>query len=271
VVYATAYDPVRNRLFLSSRFFGSGFVPIRYVDLGFLGGNPNPIRLDWSVAGAETTGIAISSDGTRAYVGLRLYEPDLGVIFRPPDIGGALAVLDITDAQGGGVSGRLLGLEPLGLGPSEVRVVPRAGLRDLVAVTCSVDSSLYLYDDEVGHVAKVIGPDPGTGAPLLGRQAFGLAVESPYQSAASPDGVRLFVASFEESFISTVRLDDPARPSEAGLVELYDPARPGCPAASACPALAETCSGTPCCHGATCPGAPACAACLVPFRIGIAP
>jgi hypothetical protein len=256
--YQAAYDPQRDRLFLTSRFYSASFVPIRYFDLAWPSANPDPIRMDLSVPGAETTGIAISSDGTRAYVALRLYEPGLAQFGRPPDIGGALAVLDLTDLPVGGPSGRLLRLVPVGLGPAEVRAVPRPGIRDLVAVTCTAGSSLYLYDDEVGAVARAIGLDASTGAPLLGRQPFGLAVESPWwKSTAAPGAVRFFVASFDQSFVSVVELDDPSRPASAEVLRVTDPANAAC--AAVCPA-------TPCAGSSCPPGCPA--ACLVPMRIG---
>lgn len=258
-IYQSVYDPLRDRLYMSSRFYSSAFAPIRHFDLGFPAANPNPIRMDLEVPGAETTGIALSSDGTRAYVGLQLYEPGLAVLGRPPDIGGALAVLDLSDLPEGGVSGKLLRLVPLGLGPAEVRAIPRAGMRDLVAVTCTAGASLWLYDDDLGAVVRAIALDESTGAPLLGRLPFGLAVESPWwKSAAVPNAVRLFVASFDQSFVTVVQLDDPARPGGADVVRVVDPANPSC--AAACPIT------TPCAGSSCPPGCPA--ACLTPMRIG---
>lgn len=266
-VYEGVYEPLRDRLYFTSRFIGGNFTPLRYVDLGFLSGTVNPVRLDYEVAGAETTGLAISSDATRAYVALRLYDPDLAVFVRPPDIGGALAVVDLTDVPAGGPYGRLLRLVPLPLGPSEVRAIARPGMRDLVAITCTTDSSLVLYDDDTGSVARVIGADRATGAPLLGRSAFGLAIESPWQGPTST-GVRLFVASFDQSFVSIVQIDDPTRPAGADLVRALDAPNPACT-----PAL---CGTSPTCSGASCP--PIClsasdagccpAACLPPMRVG---
>ncbi|HSB20379.1 MAG TPA: hypothetical protein VLD85_10255 [Anaeromyxobacteraceae bacterium] len=257
-VYESVYDPLRDRLYLTSRFYSAAFTPIRHVDLGFPTATQDPIRLDLAVPGSEATGIAISSDGTRAYVALRLYEPGLAQFGRPPDIGGALAVLDLTDIPAGGPSGRLLRLVPLGLGPAEVRAVARPGMRDLVAVTCTAGPSLYLYDDELGAVARAIGLDESTGTPLLGRQPFGLAVESPWwKSAAAPSAVRFFVASFDQSFVSVVELDDPARPASADVLRVTDPASASC---------AAVCPTTPCAGSSCPPGCPA--ACLVPMRIG---
>jgi hypothetical protein len=258
VAYESVYDPLRDRLYLSSRFYSPSFVPIRHIDLGYPGVNQAPIRMELEVPGAETTGIAISSDGTRAYVALRLYEPGLAQFGRPPDIGGALAVLDLSELPAGGPSGRLLRLVPVGLGPAEVRAIARSGMRDLVAVTCTGGASLYLYDDELGAVARAIALDESTGTPLLGRQPFGLAVESPWwKSAAAPSAVRFFVASFDQSFVSVVELDDPSRPAGADVVRVTDPANASC---------AAVCPTTPCAGSSCPPGCPA--ACLVPLRIG---
>ncbi len=278
-IYQSVYDPTRARLYMSSRFYSPSFVPIRHLELDFPSAIQSPIRLDLVVPGSESTGIAVSSDGTRAYVALRLYEPGLATFGRPPDIGGALAVLDLSDVPQGGPSGRLLRLVSLGLGPSEVRAIRRTGMRDLVAITCTAGSALYLYDDEIGAVLRTIALDERSGAPLLGRQPFALAVESPWwKSAAAPEAVRLFVASFDQSFVTPVELDDPAHPARADVVRVVDPANPYCPA-SYCPVPVGgrppvPCAGSSC--PATCPAgvsptdqAPCCPEeCLVPMRIG---
>ena len=63
----------------------------------------------------------------------------------------------------------------MGLGANEVEVLPvRAGKGDLVAVTASDDGLLWIYDDDQEALVRVIGRDPATGIPLLGRQPFGL-------------------------------------------------------------------------------------------------
>jgi hypothetical protein len=85
-------------------------------------------------------------------------------------------------------------------------------MRDLVAVSCADDGTLYLYDDESGAVARVFALDPVTGKPELGKQPFGLAEE-----VRSDGKVRLFVGSFDRSWVSVVRIDDPARPRNAWI------------------------------------------------------
>jgi len=229
---SAAYLPARDRLFFTSRFVPS-YTPVRFLDLGQLSVLPPPIQLQGQIWGAETTGIAISSDGARAYVALRLFDGDLAARAgaRPPDAGGAVAVLDITETAFGGPRGTLLHLEPyLGRGPAQVRAIGRLGKRDLVAVTTSIDSTLTLYDDQIQRVVKVIGVDPspaGTGAPLLGKQAYGLAVESPYLlSAAAPQAIRIFVASFADGWVSVVQIDDPSRPEEARIVRQFGAGAP---------------------------------------------
>lgn len=226
------YHAARNRLYFTSRFVPS-YTPLRFLDLGQLAVAPPPIQLQSQVWGAETTGLAISSDGMRAYVALRLFDGDLAARAgaRPPDHGGAIAVLDIQETVIGGPAGTLLHLEPyLGRGPAQVRAIARAGKRDLVAVTTSIDSALTLYDDQLQRVVKVIGVDPGsagTGAPLLGKQVYGLAVESPYLlSAAFPQAIRIFVSSFADGWVSVVQVDDPSKPEEARIVRQFGAGAP---------------------------------------------
>jgi hypothetical protein len=132
-------------------------------------------------------------------------------------------------------------------------------MRDLVAITCTGDSSLVLFDDERGVVASVLGPDPA--GPRLGRAISGMAVEAPYPA---PGSARIFVASFDQSWVSAVQVDDLARPDLAAVVLAVDPAGTSggvaCTDASVCPAA--SCPGPAC--PATCP-----ASCLVPRHIGM--
>lgn len=209
-----AFDRTGDRVFLASQFAGSGTPFIHYWDMRSPG---NDQIMGVGVAG-ETTALAVSSDGRRAYVALRLFDPVLASQGRPADIGGALAVLDISERPEGGPWGGLLRVVPVGMGPATVRVVKRSGLEDLVAVTCSDDATFHLYDDEVGVVAAVIGAD-ARGKPLLGYRPLGLAVESPYfAGTAFPDAVRFFVASFDGGNVSLLQLDDPTVPGSVRLV-----------------------------------------------------
>lgn len=212
---AMTYDPVSERVYWVSVYAGAR-AALYFADMGDPSGSRS---IALSIPG-EATGLAISSDGTRAFVALRLFNALAATTSsRPADLGGALAILDLTEQPGGGPSGTLLRLVPLGLGPSMVRTVDRRalGLRDLVAVTCTDDSTLHLYDDEVGAVLQVIGAD-AKGAPVLGTRIYGLAVESPFRTATSSNAIRFFVASFDDGTVSAVQVDDPARPGAAAVL-----------------------------------------------------
>ncbi len=212
---SAAFEPLSQRVFMTGAFSGPGYMPLRWLDLPYPPSSTNPpppVDLATRVFGAETTGIALSSDGTRAYVGLRLYDGYTAALVggRTPDIGGALAVIDVTPAPTGGINGQLLSLVPVGVGPTEVRVIPRPGLADLVAVSCNGDGSVWLYDDASGLVPRVFGIDQASGTPLLGKQPAGLAVER-----RADGSVRLYVGSFGSHFVSVIRLDDPTDPRSA--------------------------------------------------------
>jgi len=210
---AMAYESNSRRLYSVAVYAGTPNPSLHYAsaESPFVFGS-----VTVAVAG-EATGLALSADGSRAFVAVRLFNAlQASSVVRPAEVGGALAVLDLTEQPSGGPRGALLRLVPLGMGPSYVRAVDRRalGMRDLVAVTCTDDSTFHLYDDEVGAVLQVIGAD-ARGAPLLGRRPYGLAVESPYRTATSDKAVRFFVSSFEDGIVSTVIADDPARPGAA--------------------------------------------------------
>jgi hypothetical protein len=218
--HALLYQAARDRLLLTGRFGGSGIVPFRWVDLG-VDGLPFDVarlrNLASDFAGAETSGLALSSDGNRAYLGMRLYDVGLASLGgRPGDTGGTLAVLDMADDPVVGTLARPLFSTDVGRGPGEVRAVARTGKGDLVAVTCPGDDTLWLYDDELGRVVKVVARD-AKGSPLLGRQPFGMAVERRAPaSAAAPGLVRLYVAAFGSDVVNVIDLD-PDRPQAAEL------------------------------------------------------
>jgi hypothetical protein len=91
-------------------------------------------------------------------------------------------------------------------------VLPRAGRRDLVALTSSEigDGALTIYDDESGSVAAVLATDAG-GERLFGEQPSALVAE-PLEGPRP--GHRLYVASFDRGFVRTVRVyhDAPTAP-----------------------------------------------------------
>ncbi len=233
--HSTVFDPVTTRLFVTSRFAGVGFSPLRWIELATPDRLPTTVNLFDVVRGAELRGLALSTDRTRAYAALRIYDVDLATSIggRPSnDLAGALAVLDLTPLPGGPPSARVLRVVPLDKGATEVRVIPRppaaAGAeqpRDLVAVTSGDDATVTIYDDQAGAIVKVfatcgVGPAGASGAPtpcdpgnpLLGRQPFGLAVE-PRANGLQ----RLYVGSFDRSWVNVIDLD-PARPESAPVL-----------------------------------------------------
>jgi hypothetical protein len=228
--HSTVFDGPSTRLYATSRFAAVGYTPLRWITLATAPAPPpavpsTAVNIFDLVRGAEMRGMAISSDRTRAYLALRIYDVTLATSAgarSATDIAGALAVMDLTDTAGRPTA-RILNVIPLDRGATEVRVVPRAGLPDLVAVTSTDDSTLTLYDDQSGSIAKVFevcsataasqtpdAPPPcDLGKPLLGKQPFGLAVEQIDGGLA-----RLYVGSFDRSWVNVITIDPlhPAAP-----------------------------------------------------------
>lgn len=237
--HSVAYDAALDRIyFTSSADYGSA--ALRYVDvtpwcdppLYLAECHADVVNVGEFVRGADLGGIALSNpnvdaDGKpmprRLYIGARLFDADLAASlgWRPGfDTGGVLIVLEVDEAQFGVPAFRFIGAIPVGFGPAEVRVLPRrAGKRDVVAITVSDEGLLWIYDDDVGAMARVFGRDGVTGAPLLGRVPYGIAVQDRGATA------RLYVTAFDSSFVTPV--DVPLdNPGEAVIVEVADPADP---------------------------------------------
>jgi hypothetical protein len=85
-----------------------------------------------------------------------------------------------------------------------VKVLPRAGRGDLVAITCTGAGVLAIYDDDAGDLVAQVG--------ALGLQPFG--VDADFRG----DGVRLFVSAFSDGRVAVVEVPDLARPQGARLV-----------------------------------------------------
>ena len=216
----SVFDPSTTRIYVTGRFSQSGYSPLRWFELATPGAEPASANLATVIRGADPRGIAISSDHTRAYVGMRLYDQDLAISYdsRPAtDLGGALAVIDLAALTSGSPTLGIIDIVPLDVGVTEVRAIARPGKRDLVAVVATDNSTLTLYDDDAGAIAQVFGvcgalasgagnlsaPAPcDDGAPMLGFQPFGLAVEP------LADGtVRLYVGSFDRGWINVLQID----------------------------------------------------------------
>jgi len=247
--YTTAFDPGTGRLFLSTqiglteplRWFNPLTLPA--VSLGTLTApTVNQINLGAYLRATLTQDLAVSNDGQHLYVQLEQVDGDLlqqGVVVPK---GGALAVFDLAPDSYNQPSMLLERAVNTCQGGGQLRVLPqRAGKRDLVALTCDTQAILMLYDDEIGDVVSYVWLDPGTGQPLLGRQPFGMAVEpidpsraitspqvpyapgvsSPYTPSPCTLGnscVRIYVASFAQSWVNLVELD-PASPQQMSLVK----------------------------------------------------
>jgi hypothetical protein len=202
---AFAYDVARQRLYVTGRFARLDQAPLRWLDL--LTGSTQTANLAPAIRGADLRSIALSSDGTRAYVTMRLFDRDLATnLGRPLELAGALAVVDLAAADGGRPAATLLRLVPVALGPDQVIVLPRAdGRRDLVALSSSGEGALTIYDDESSSVAAVLATDE-RGERLFGHQPFGLVAEPVVLPAGQP-GHRIYVGSFDRGFVRTVIVD----------------------------------------------------------------
>lgn len=175
--------------YVSGRLVASG-VPAQMVRLVDRAGLVWHEGLEAGFRVAEGRGIALSSDEKRVYLAGHL-----------PD---SLLVLSVTGAETASPSLAVVRAVPLPDGANEVRVIPRPGRSDLVAVTCTTGGVLALYDDDVGDlVAQVQG---------VGLQSFGLAV------ASRPPGARLFVGNFSDGRVAVIDIDDLDRPQGARIV-----------------------------------------------------
>jgi hypothetical protein len=112
---------------------------------------------------------------------------------------------------------QLVSWEEIGLGAADVRVLPArgAGKRDVVVALSVDDDILWIYDDETGAIrgfGRAAGPG-ATGAPALGHQPYGLAVDPvPVGSVA-----RVYVGSYRDGYVTPVDvpLDDPEHATTA--------------------------------------------------------
>jgi hypothetical protein len=218
--HSTVFDPVSTRLYIAEVFASILYTPFRWITLASPSTPAVSVNVDDTVRGSELRGIALSSDGTRAYLALRLYDITAATTggARPVgDVGGALAVMDLTETPQGGPAATIINVVPIARGATQIRAIPRPGHRDLVAVTNTDDDSLTLYDDDSGLVANVFGrcgtslsgsdPTPPcgpsqVGEPMLGEQPFGLAFET-----RSGGTVRLFVGSFDRFWVNVIDID----------------------------------------------------------------
>ncbi|HVO19038.1 MAG TPA: hypothetical protein VMU15_07270 [Anaeromyxobacter sp.] len=170
-------------------------------DLGAVlrGAEPNEIQLSSDVSPCTAGGY--TGDCRRAYISVRIYDADLAHLSgtRPSsDIGGMLWVVELPEGGLGRPDPQVVQMLDVGVTAGDVHVIPRAGQRDLVAVTVLDDGLLWLYDDESGTMVKVIGSN-AVGLPPLGHKPTAIVSKDLGNGV-----VRLFVSSFEDHFVTAV-------------------------------------------------------------------
>jgi DNA-binding beta-propeller fold protein YncE len=180
----SATNPTPNGIWVGGLSISSSLgtsQTLRFFD----GQNVSDLGVSTSTRIQEARGVAPSTDGQRLYL-----------TTRGPD---GILVLDIS---AGPETSKPLSFTPILRGPSFIQPIGRAtaGKRDLVAVSCTDDNALVLYDDELGQVTGVV---PGIEAP------FGMAKGVLPGHA---DGVRLFVAAFGNDTVEVVDIPDTSDP-----------------------------------------------------------
>lgn len=246
-VAAIAYDRDRDRIFLAGNATASP-TPLRWVDLGGCTFDAAPgaggctvgsALLTTLPAGLELRSIALANPGTpgnpavpghprdlgvpiRAYVTGRFYDTATAAAagFRTTDYGGVILVLDLYDDGLGGVHPQVVWTVPIGKGARDIRVLPpRPGLRDAMVAVSVDEGVLTVYDDETRSVA-MFRMDQATGAPVLGHQPFGLAVDpAPLGTIA-----RVWVGSYMDSFVTPI--DVPLAAPDSAVFAGPNPSEP---------------------------------------------
>lgn len=138
----------------------------------------------------DSRGIAVGSNEDRIYI-----------IGRTPDV---LMVVKIVGATADLPGILVMHAVPLPAAPNQVKVIPRAGRGDLLAISCSGAGVLAVYDEDVGDlVAQVTG---------IGLQPFGIDVSE------RGAGARLFVSDFNDGRVAVLDMPDLTRPNNVRIV-----------------------------------------------------
>jgi hypothetical protein len=228
-VRGLAYDRDRDRLFMTG-VATSTPTPLRWFDLagctfgasGAQGCTLGAVALPL-VSGSyavELHGIALAHSGlprgagepVRAYLSGIVYDQGTAATngFRTTNFGGVLAVVDLFDDARGGVVPVIQAIYEVPAGAQAVRILPRlpgwaTTRRDVVAVVSVDVGTLTVIDDETSAMETfgldaAAGNDAATGGPILGHQAYGLAVDP----ATAGSTARLWVGSFKDSFVTPI-------------------------------------------------------------------
>lgn len=223
-VRGLAFDRERERLWIAALSIG-GPSTLSWIDLaggcridvapadggcavGTVPTDDLPVGLELRSIALSNAASSLRPDVRRAYVTGRLYDAPAAQVSggRTTDYGGILLAVDLAENATGGIDATWTELARLGTEAADVRILPpRPGKRDVVAALDA--TALTIYDDETG-AARTFGTDASTGAPVLGRVPWGIAVDpQPAGNVA-----RLYAGSFQESFVTPidVPLDSPA-------------------------------------------------------------
>ncbi len=155
------------------------------------------ISVDVASGGQNQRGLAISPDGTRAYIASR--DPD------------SILVLDITHDEWGNYSDRFVDVIEIGEGPSIVRVYedPRFDEGYLVYAVCFEEDRIFIIDPAINEVIRVI---------TTRRGPYDLTFDAELQVG--------YLVNFLESTISVIDLNPDSNRFHTILTTLGRPKRP---------------------------------------------
>lgn len=217
--YSSAYDPVHRLLFVSTRIGVLGNSPLLWFDVLARTTALSYWNVSQDLKASLPRGMVVSQDGLTGYLAVELYDQILaaqgGALI---GVAGGLAVYDLSPTALGGPAMKFQRFVSTCLGSGQIRRISRPPKRDLLAITCDQENALLIYDDDAGALAAriALGAD---GRPILGRQPFGLAVESRTTGCSSgAPCARLYVGSFDQSWVSLLELD-PNVPTAVSLVK----------------------------------------------------
>jgi hypothetical protein len=227
------WDPVRKRLYMTSREQTINYAPLYWFDLpaaGLASARPNISNVFDLIRGTSMRAMVLSQDRTRAFAVLPIYDANeanrSGAIYTT---GAALAVLDLSPLDStltpNGALPRLQNLVSIDLGASELVRLPYRGGAERVAIASMDDGTLSIYDDGIGKIVKVFGfnatavpaqvPENVSlnllqpGNPMLGRTLWGIAAENA-DGRCRP----FYLRDSTGKYVEDVENPDPAKKGE---------------------------------------------------------